>query len=283
MLLFSMMACTHAYSQVVVSMKMNKSSYMVNEPITATIYIANHAGRELVLRGAGTRPWLNFNVTISGRTVPAARRVNYSAVVIPTGQTVSRTVSLSSSYAFGRMGNYTCSATVNMPGPTRNGFSSNRVHFTVTNGRTIWVQRAGIPSAPGEIREYKLISFSANRSNELYAQVKSANTGANIRTIPLGKIINFAKPTATLDGSNNMHALCQVKPNLFTHFCISAKGEVLSVDQHKRGRSGDPRLMAFGDGQVQVAGGVPYDAAQEAVKRNKIHSATERPSGVYKK
>lgn len=281
-LLFSFLACSQAYSQVAVQMKMSKSNYILNEPVTATIVITNHAGRELVLRGDGSRAWLNFHLSSSGRVVPTARRINYSSVVIPAGQTVSRTVSLSSSYSLGSMGNYTCTATVNMPGATRNAFSSNRVHFTVTKGRTSWVQRAGIPGAPGEIREYKLITFSGNRSIELYAQVNSANTGANVRTVPLGKILSFRRPTATLDGSNNMHALYQVKPNLFTHSSISPKGAVLSVTQYKRGAAGDPRLMTFGDGQVKVAGGVPFDAAVEASNRKRIRGVTERPAGVFK-
>jgi hypothetical protein len=278
---FTLLACGQAHSQVAVRLKMNKSNYILNEPVSATVFITNHAGRELVLRGTNSRPWLNFHLTSSGRVVPTARRVNYNAVVIPAGQTVSRSVSVSSSYSLGRMGNYTCVASVNMPGPTRNGFSSNRVHFTVTNGRTAWVQRAGIPDAPGEIREYKLLTFSGNRSMEIYAQVASANTGANICTIPLGKILSFRRPTATLDGANNMHALYQVKPNLFTHTCVSPKGEVLSTAQFKRGASGDPRLMTFGDGEVRVAGGVPFDAVEEAAKRKKIHGITERPAGVF--
>lgn len=282
--LLSLFACSQAYSQVNVRLQMSKSNYILNEPVTATVFITNHAGRELVLRGNGSRAWLNFHLTSSGRTVPSARRMNYSPVVIPAGQTVSRTVSITSSYSLGRVGNYYCTAAVNMPGPTRNGFSSNRIQFTVSKGRTAWVQRAGIPNAPGEIREYKLITFTGNRSMELFAQVNSGNTGANIRTIPLGKILSFRRPKGTLDGSNNMHALYQVKPNIFTHASISPKGVLLSVDQHQRGKSGsDPRLITFDDGQVQVAGGVPFDAEADAVQRAKIHSVTERPSGVYKK
>lgn len=269
-------------AQVAVRLKMNKANYIVNEPVTATVYITNHAGRELVLRGNGTASWLNFHVTSSGRVVPSSRRMNYRSVVIPVGQTVSRTVSISASYGLGRMGNYTCTATVHMPGTTRNGFSSNRDQFTITNGRSSWVQRAGVPGAPGEIREYKLITFSGNRALELYAQVNSANTGTHIRTISLGSIMSFRKPLATLDGKNNMHALYQVKPNLYTHTCISPKGEVLSTEQHKRGRGGDPRLMSFGDGMVRVAGSIPFDAEAEAEVRKKIRGASERPSGVYR-
>lgn len=271
-----------AKAQVVVRLQMSKANYILNEPVTATVHITNHAGRQLILRSENGRPWLNFHVTSGGRVIPIARKVNYGACVIPSGQTVARSVSLSSSYSLGSMGNYACQASVNMPGPTRNGFNSNRVQLTITNGRAVWTQRAGIPKAPGEIREYKLMTFSGNSSMELFAQVSSANRGLNIATIPLGKILTFRRPTGTLDGSNNMHAIYQVKPNIFGHTCITPNGKVKFTSFHKRGSSGDPRLITFGNGEVRVAGGVPYNAQAEAKERAKIHNISERPPFVYK-
>lgn len=271
-----------AHAQVAVRLQMNKASYILNEPTTATVHITNHAGRQLALTTENGRPWLNFHVTSSGRVIPIARRVNYGTVVIPSGQTVARTVSLNTSYSLGRMGNYTCEATVNMPGPTRNGFKSNRAHFTITNGRTVWAQRAGIPEAPGEIREYKLMTFSGNRAMELFAHVSSTNSGQNIATIPLGKIVTFYKPTGTLDRSNNMHAIYQLKPDLFGHTCVTPNGQVKFTSYHKRGASGAPRLVDLGDGVVRVAGGVPYNPEEEAAKNNKIHNISERPAFIYR-
>ena len=270
-------------AQVAVSLQMNKSSYILNEPVTATIKITNHAGRELILRGNGSRSWLNFHLTSQGRTVPIARRINYKPVIIPAGQTVARKININTTYSLGRMGNYTCTATVNMPGPTRNGFVSNRAQFTVTSGRTIWVQRAGIPQAPGEIREYKLITFSGNRSLELFAQVSSANTGLHIATVPLGQAITIRKPTATLDSNNNMHALYQIKPNLFTHVAISPNGSILSSTYHKRGSSGSiPRLYPL-NGSVVVAGAIRHDPQAEAEQQKKIRNISERPPFLYRR
>lgn len=271
-----------AKAQVAVRLQMNKANYILNEAVTATVHITNHAGRDLVLRGDATRPWLNFHLTSGGRVIPNARRMNYRPVVIPSGQTVARSVAISTSFALGSMGNFSCVASVNMPGPTRNGFTSNRTQFTITNGRTVWEQRAGIPNAPGEIRVYKLLTFSGNSAMELFAQVSSKNSGRNIATIPMGKILTFRRPTGTLDGSNNMHALYQVKPNLFAHSCISTTGQVKFTSYHKRGASGDPRLITFGNGEVRVAGGIPYSPQAEAAQRKKIHNISERPAFIYK-
>ncbi|MBK1831289.1 hypothetical protein JIN77_11160 [Verrucomicrobiaceae bacterium R5-34] len=281
-ILFGLFAFVQAHAQVAVVMKMNKTNYLLNEPVTATIHITNHSGRQLVLSGNSHLSWLSFQMTSRGRVVPPARRISYRPTVIPVGQTVARTITLSTTYALGNMGNYTCTAAVRMPGSTTNGYTSNRVHFTVTGGRAVWVQRAGLPSQPGQIREYKLVNFSANQGHELYAQIFNQNNGRHIATQPLGKVINFRRPKATLDGKSNMHALYQVKPNLFAHTIISPNGQVLSSSYHKRGASGDPRLMAFGNGEVQVAGSVPYNPKAEAEKRKIIRNISERPPFMYK-
>jgi len=156
------------------------------------------------------------------------------------------------------------------------------VHFTVTSGRTAWAQRAGLPQSPNEIREYKLITFTGNRGLDLYAEVSSKNTGRRIATIPLGQILTFRNPTATLDRANNMHALYQVKPNLFAHASISPNGQILSSSFHKRGASGSPRLMTFASGEVRVAGSIPYKPEEEAAKRAKVRNISERPPFIYR-
>jgi len=278
----SMATIQEARAQVAVRLQMNKSSYLLNEPIKATIHITNHAGRQLILRNEPSRPWLNFHITSLGRVVPIARNIDYGTVVLPSGQTVARSVSLNMSYALGRMGNYTCQANVNMPGLTRNGFTSNRAQFNISTGRIIWSQRIGIPNAPGEIREYNLMKFSGNQAMELFANVSSANRGQHIATLPLGKILTFRKPTGTLDGANNMHALYQVKPNIFGHSCITPNGQLKFTSYHQRGSTGDPRLMTFGNGEVRVAGSIPYDPEAEAAERKKIHNISERPPFTYR-
>ena len=168
-----------------------------------------------------------------------------------------------------------------MPGSARNGFASNRVHFNVTKGRVEWNQRVGVPEAPDEIREYELLTFTGNRAMELFAHVTSTNRGQEIATIPLGKIISFRKPTGTLDAANNMHALYQVKPDLFGHSCITPSGVLKFTTFHKRGASGNPRLMTFADGSVKIAGGVLFDPVAEEEARKKVRNVSERPPFIY--
>ena len=73
-----------------------------------------------------------------------------------------------------------------------------------------------------------------------------------------------------------------MKPDIFAHASISPNGKVLDTSYHKRGASGNPRLIAFGDGQVKVAGSIPYDPKAEAEERAKIRNISERPSFIYR-
>ena len=58
-----------AKAQVIVRLELSKSSYIINEPVKAIIYITNHAGRELTLSNQNGRPWLDFNISSRGRPV----------------------------------------------------------------------------------------------------------------------------------------------------------------------------------------------------------------------
>ena len=280
--LLGFLACLQAHAQVSVHLKMDKKNYLIGEPISATLSITNNAGRQITLTGNSISSWLNFQLSRGGRAVPPARKINYKPTVIPIGQTVGRKVVISTSHALGTVGNYTVSASVRMPGTTLNGFTSNRSHFTIARGRNIWTQYGGLPSSPDQIREYKLITFTGNNGLDLYADISDKKTGRRISTIPLGKILSFNNPTATLDRSNNMHALYQLKPDLFAHCSISPHGKVVSAAYHKRGKVGTPRLITFGNGNVRVGGTVPYDPKVEAAERAKVRKISERPPFLYK-
>ncbi len=279
--LLGVFTCLQAQAQISVYIQMDKKSYLLGEPVTARLKITNNSGRQLTLSGDRIASWLNFQMSMSGRSVPPARRINYKPAVIPTGQTISRSVNISMNYALGRMGNYTCSASIKTPGSASRSFTSNRVHFTVTSGRKLQMLRAGLPEAPDQVREYQLITFAGNKGLNFYVQLSSQNTGRRIATIPLGRILTFRKPTATLDRANNIHTLYQINPELFNHACISPHGKLLSSTYHKRAASGTPRLITFGNGDVRVAGSVPHNPKAEASKKRKIRRISERPAFLY--
>ena len=58
-------------------------------------------------------------------------------------------------------------------------------------------------------------------------------------------------------------------------------GKLVDRQIHQRGAQGDPQLLTFGDGTVQVTNSVPFDqkAADEA--KAKIRKASDRPPATY--
>ena len=60
-------------AQIDLRLEMSKQSYILNEPVIATLYITNHAGKELVFRGNNARPWLNFHLVSNGKAIQTRR------------------------------------------------------------------------------------------------------------------------------------------------------------------------------------------------------------------
>lgn len=267
-------------AQIRVNMQMNKRTYVLHEPVKAILQITNQTGSDLTLSSTPNKPWVTFNATIEGQMLAKGAIVNYNKLVIPVGKTVSTEIMLSESYSFGEQGNYACEAAINLPG-TSSAVSSNRCSFLMSNGRIAWSERAGVPGKQGETREFRLVSFTGNGSLELFAEVHSVNKNHHMATIPFGKVLNFRNPRGVIDRANTMHVLCQVQPEFFAYYNIGLDGKVLKAHYIKRGAA-TPTLVKREDGNIMVTGGTIFDPKEDAVKRKKIHDASERPSTIYK-
>lgn len=269
-------------AQIRAQLKMNKRTYLLNEPVKATLEITNQTGGQLNLHGRPGKPWMMFHVTVDGQALPQARRIEYKPAVIPMGQTIRREVVLNSAYALGYLGNYVCEVAINLPGTVGNAISSNRDHFVVSTGRTTWSERAGVPGSKGETREFRIVSFSGNGALELFAEVHSVNRNSHMATVPLGQVMNFRNPKGVLDRANTMHLLYQVKPEYFVHVNISLDGKVISAQYIKRAANSLPKVTKLGNGTVMVTGGTLYNPEEEAAKRKKIHNASDRPATIFR-
>ena len=171
-------------------------------------------------------------------------------------------------------------ANIRLPGGEGAVFTSNYVGFNVTKARAIYRQRIGVAGSKN-VREYRVMSFTSQRKNVLYVQVEDVATGRMMQTYQLGEALMFRKPTATVDGQNNLHVLHLVSPTVFSRSRVSPDGKFLGRDLFKRGATGAPRLTTFGNGEVVVAGGVPYDPKKQAAKRKKIRRVSERPKIAF--
>lgn len=271
-------------AQLDVRLQMVKSSFIMNEQVQAVLTLTNRAGRDIYLHSEGRNSWLDFTLK-NQRGVPLSPiggMVTFGAVNVPAGRSVSKTIAISNHYRLTELGQYGGFAAVRMPGTDPPViYSSNRIHFDVTKGRIIYSQRIGVPGSK-TVREYKLMTFSADQKSRLYVEVEDVRTGQSVQTYSMGESLMFQKPQATVDGKNNLHVLFLNTPTVFTHARIDPNGQLLGRAFYKRGATGSPRLITFANGEVQVAGGIYYDPKQEQANQSMIKKLSERPPFAFR-
>lgn len=267
-----------AQAQLNVDLQLDRRQFIQHEAITVGVRLTNRAGRELDLYGDGRRPWLNFVVTNEkGNPItPYGGQLNFQRAKVPVGRSVARQVDLNSLFPLGGFGRYTIYAIVNLP--TGESFQSNRASFNLTKGRVIYEQRVGLGK---KARDYRLITFAPERVSYLYFQAEIVDGKRVALTYPIGEMLAFRKPEATVDHKGHLHVLYLATPDRYQHILIDDRGKVTERKIFKRGAVGDPRLIAFKNGEVKVAGGIEFDPKERAKQRQKIRKISERPSLLF--
>jgi len=270
-----------ASAQLGVNIRMNQSQLLAGEAVLVAVTITNHTGSDLILANNGRTPWLDMVVKRgSGEPASALGKANFGAMKIASGQTMTKTIDIASLYNLREPGAYSVSALVRS-GSDSNGFISNRLLFSCANVRPDWSQKVGVPGQPGKNHEFRVTNFTNSQKSLLYAQVVDCKTGVSLQTLCLGEALLFRKPQAAVDRSQTLNILYLATPDFYVHARIDVNGRFLGRDLHKRGASGDPRLMTFADGAVKVAGSILYDQKAEAEARAKIRKISERPTYTY--
>lgn len=283
--LFSLvaMACTAvSQAQIGVKIQMTSGQILAGENVLVGVTITNNTGNDIILANQGRTSWLDMVVKRgNGEIASALGNANFGAVKIGAGQSMAKTIEVSKLYNLREPGSYSVSAIIRQNGAQSSGFISNRLLFTCATARPDWSQKVGVPGSPGKTREYRVINFTSSSRTKLYAQLIDSKTGISMQTLCLGEALLFRKPQASVDRAQILHVLYLATPEFYVHARMDVNGKFLGRDLHKRGASGDPRLMTFGDGTVKVAGSVLYDAAAAAKAQAKIRKISERPPYVY--
>ena len=269
-------------AQLSTSLKLSKKQYVAGEPVLAIVTITNHAGRPLTFASDGRTQWIDFMIT-DRHNEPVTRRGRnfFGSVTIRAGESQSRQFDLSQSYQLGEAGNFSVGALIHVPGSLTDGSATNRVLFNQSPGVPYWSQKVGIPSKPGQTREFRLLNFSGDEKAQIYAQVIDNRTGQNVRTFLLGDVLMLRKPLVTVDRQQRMHVMFLATPTMWVHCQIDTDGKLVERQIHQRGSQGDPQLITFADGAVRVANSIPYDPKAAAAARAAIRKTSERPTVTY--
>lgn len=271
-----------ANAQLATSLKLSKSQYLAGEPVIAVVSITNHAGRELSFASDGRTEWLNFIIKDSrGNTATPRSRSVFGKMTIKAGETLAREVDLAQHFVLSDPGNFNVGAVIRMPGTTMDGTGTNHVIFNQSPGRLYWSQSVGLSSRPGQTRQFRIINFSGDQTNQLYAQVMDDRTGQSVRTFLLGDSLMLRKPMATVDRLQRMHVMFLATPTMWVHCEIDTDGKLTNREIHQRGDQGDPQLLTMGDGSVHVSNSILYDQKAAAEAKAKIRKASDRPAITY--
>ena len=271
-----------ASAQIKADIKISKKQYIAHEPVHATVTITNHAGHDLLIHtdraGQGFQ-WLDFVVKNSqGTSLTPLVALNFEAVTIPAGRSISKTIDLTGAYRVTQPGNYRCHAVIRLP---RGGgqFTTNSAFFNVTRGQQIFSQRVGSGSS---VREFRLSILNTARKSSLYAHLVDIRTGRTLQAFRMGDALTFRKPKATIDRSNTLHVLFLTAPNIYAYGRVSVEGRYLGTQYYKPAPGAKPALATFANGDVVVAGGIDYDPRAERQQRAQIRKLSERPRLTYR-
>ncbi len=253
---------------------------MVYEPVIATVSVTNRSGRDVMLDEIDGQKWFSFQIfTGEDRLVPP-RDLNYeiAPLMIPSGETVKRSVNLVSLYPITDFGLYRIKASIYFPDLHRY-FSSSPMGIEISEGKLLWQQTIGVPGEQDAYRIYSLLSFRQPKDNVLYVRVEDKDGSAIYATFPLGPLIAGNEPQIQLDEKNQLHVLQLVGPKTFTYSRIGPNGEWLGQVTYAELKS-RPVLKRLASGKVDVIGGAIDAPAAQAANGPPSPKLSDRPAGM---
>jgi len=270
-------------AQLKASLGMSKKEYIAHEPVVATVTLTNNAGRDLLIHtdGRTSLTWLDFEIKNSrGTALSPLAALNFGAVTIPAGRSITRSVDLTGAFRVTEPGRFRCKAVIRLP-DGGGQFVTNTAYFGVTRGRQVYSQRVGDP-ARGNVREYRLSIHNTSRKSSLYAHLVDIRTGRTLQAFRMGDVITSKTPKATVDRVNNLHVLFLAAPSIYAHGTVSPDGKHLGTKYYNPAPGRKPALATFRNGDVVISGGISYDPKAAAESRARLRKLSERPRMTYR-
>jgi len=271
-------------AQLNVRLQAEKDFYLLYEAIPLLVSLQNHSGRTLHLEGSTEESWLTFSVhDQNGGIVRPAGRVNTAdTVLIPAGQTIQRTVDILPLFELRSRGSYSVQAQVNV-GEIR--AISAPIKFTILEGRELWSQTVGLPSADtgkDEYRVFTLLAHRTDREDRLYVSVKDHPPRLVYGVIPIGSFLPVHTPTAQIDREAHLHVLFQNAPRSFGYVEVDPQARIVQRAAFSDYMS-RPRLLND-RGVVTVSGGEQiYPKVERILSEEELNPPTPPPAPAKKK
>ena len=264
------LACAAAFgahraaAQVQMEISLSRRTYMLYEPLVATVTLTNQAGRDVTFEDLPGKQWFNVEVTtLDGQVIqPYDPSYKLNPLTVPAGQTLKRKIDLNPLFPIREQGTHRMRANVYLADADR-FFASGYATFDIAEGQLMWRQDVGVPGS-NDVRQVSLLTFQRPDRLMLYARVRDGESGTNVYTTQaLGRILSSGGlPQVLLDRENTLHVLQEAMPSAYLYTQISVDGERLNQQAYNKVGTNRPKLEKSPSGEVDVRGG-QVQVAQE--------------------
>jgi hypothetical protein len=266
--------------QLSVQLRAENDTYLLYESIPVAVGVRNGSGRTVEMETSGGQPWLSFLVTDgSDSLVGSVGQLQVGeSVLIPPGQTVSRTIDILPLYDLRTRGSYRVQAMINVNGMQA---ISAPIKLTIVNGRELWSQTVGLPASEkggDEYRTYSLVARISPRQDLLHICVKDEAHQLIYGLLPLGGFLTLTKPEARIDKQGHLHVLYQNGPRSFGYVHVDPYAKVVEHAAYSDFLS-KPRLVTNNDdGITSVRGGEQvYPKPERVISNEEINPPKPEP------
>jgi len=272
-------------AQVQVTLEMKRSTYVAHEPIIGTLTLINRAGQDIILGDSDGLGWLDYSVTDNrgNLVIPSASAANEAPIVLASGKTYTKEVTINKYYPMSTIGNYRVKATVTL-GQMNRVFQTAPVSVQVTNAQALWSQIVGVPTGhprAGTYRKYELMTFyHGARGRSLFFRVSDSDTGIVYRTYPIGDYMTVHPPEQAIDSQNQLHVLHMTGPSAYKYTVIDIDGYPVKQQSLFESKNTRPSLKTNEFGEVVVLGGMTEEEVGKPYEQTQFRRLSERPPGL---
>lgn len=283
--LFGLFLTGTASAQIIVDLKLDRTLYLADEPITGELSIVNRAGQDLIFGDSDGLSWLDFTVTDgAGHLITPSGGVEAERpIVLAAGQSHKHKVTINRRYSMSSIGTYRVKASVTFPQINR-VFQTKTITVQVTQGQAMWSQIVGVPQGhpdAGTYREYALMTYyHGARSKALYFRLSQSDSGYVYRTYPIGDYMNLRPPTHAIDSQNQLHVLHMTGPQAYKYTVINIDGEPIRQQKLFEKGANRPELKSTSHGDVTLVGGITEEEVKTPYEQVEFHRLSERPPGL---
>ena len=272
-------------AQIQVDLKLSRTSYIMYEPLIATVTVTNNAGRDITLADEDGKQWFNVEVNhLGGMMIPPyAPDYKLHPLTVPAGQSLQRKIDLTPLFPIREQGTHRARANIYFADLDRY-FYSNFVTFDLTDGKLLWRQDVGVPGSSDDIRQVSLLTHQLVDRLLLYARVRNEAGTEVYTTQSLGRLILTGhEPQELFDRNNTLHVMHEAIPGTYFYTQISINGERLDQKVYVRAGTSRPMLVKNPSGEVSVRGGQVQAAPAEGTGpagRDAGPKLSDRPAGM---